>query len=99
MSKNDARSKSREMLWRVVSFVCLFNFVICIMTHLFIGGSAVNGFSGAGKYFVANGAEITQVTRAVFYYSLVHSYSLYITHPLAFIALYFADKEKKSYST
>jgi hypothetical protein len=52
-----------------------------------LGGSAVNGKVEAGKYFLGEHGKYTEVSRSVYDSSRIHTYSLFITHPMAIIAI------------
>ena len=72
--------------WTVVGVACLANFVVFLIAALALGGDAFNGKVEGGRYFLANHGKVTEVSREIFDYSRYHTMSLFITHPLAFLA-------------
>lgn len=65
--------------------ICILNFIAFIIVSMVIGGSAPNGYEKDGKYFLSEHGKETEVTKQVWDYSLWHTRSLIITHPLAMI--------------
>jgi len=59
------------------------NFFIYLSIADRLGGDAVNGRSENEHYFLASHGHETQVSRAAFTFSRIHTYSVWITHPLA----------------
>ena len=87
--------RDKYILARKIQKVCeaLFsiagiNFVTFISIHIIIGGSAPNGKVVNGHYFVGDHGHYNEVPYVIYVYSLIHAYSLFITHPLAIIAGY-----------
>jgi hypothetical protein len=74
--------------------LCCLNFVVFFIVALAIGGDAVNGKVVGGHFYLANHGTLTEVSEAVYTYSLWHVRSLFITHPLAALTGYLAKKEK-----
>jgi hypothetical protein len=82
-------------LWlRVVWIVAIVNFAsFCIIAFL-NGGDALNGKEEVGKYFLGGRGHYTEVSKAFFQYSAIHSYSVFVTHSLAiFGSLAFVRKK------
>ena len=75
-----------ERSWTVLGVACMANFAVFFIVALAIGGDAFNGKAEGGRYFLANHGKLTEVSRAVYDYSRYHTMSLFITHPLAFLA-------------
>lgn len=71
----------------VILILCIFNFVGFFVGSMMIGGSAANGFKEDGRYFVSEHGKNTEVTKQIWNYSLWHSRSLLVTHPLAMILM------------
>jgi hypothetical protein len=70
-----------------ILIICILNFVAFGIGSMMIGGSATNGLQENGRFFVSEHGKNTEVTKQVWNYSLWHSRSLIVTHPLAMILL------------
>jgi hypothetical protein len=79
-----------------ICVLCLSNFVGFFIVALVIGGDAVNGKAVGGHFYLANHGRLTEVSEGVYTYSLWHVRSLFITHPVAMLTGYFAEKERKA---
>jgi hypothetical protein len=77
------------LVWalRAAPYVGLVNFVVFFIVAMAIGGDAVAGHEAAGRFFLSSHGKLTEVSRAVFEYSKVHTLSLWVTHPLAIAAV------------
>jgi hypothetical protein len=71
-----------------VFFLCLANFFAFVIIAARIGGDALNGKMEDGHYYVANHGKYTEVSASIFQYSRTHAHSVFVTHPLAFIAAF-----------
>ena len=71
----------------VILILCILNFVGFGVGSIMIGGSAANGFKEDGRYFVSEHGKDTEVPKHIWNYSLWHSRSLLVTHPLAMILI------------
>ncbi len=69
-----------------VFFLCLANFFAFVLVAVRIGGDALNGKVEDGHYYLANHGKYTEVSASTFQYSRTHALSIFVTHPLAFIA-------------
>jgi hypothetical protein len=69
-----------------VAALGILNFAAFAIAATCLGGDAVNGRSENGRYFFSSHGKDTEVSRAVFNYSRIHVYSVWITHPLAIAA-------------
>ncbi|WP_157182247.1 hypothetical protein [Methylobacterium sp. WSM2598] len=74
------------------------NFIAFSIAAAFLGGDAGNGKIVNGHYFLGSHGTYTEVSEAVFTYSLWHVRSLFITHPLAGLAVLSLFKTKCSTS-
>lgn len=75
---------SEDPRWFQILFAtALINFFAFWVIGLVNGGSAIGGKIEGDKYFVVNHGKYTQVSKTFFYYSRVHTISVFITHPLA----------------
>ena len=75
------------------------NFLVFSIVAFIIGGNAGGGTVKGGCYYVGIKSHYTQVSHAVFIYSLWHGYSVLATHSLFFIGaamLAWLDKREKN---
>jgi hypothetical protein len=78
---------------RVIKTLCVSAVVVGLLNFLAfgiiatcLGGDAVNGRTENGRYFLSSHGKDIEVSRAVFNYSRIHVYSVWITHPLALLS-------------
>ena len=76
-------SKPARRYWQPVFFLALVNFAIFMVVNRYIGGDAVSGRVEGGRYYVSHNGVRTEVSRAVYNYSLVHSVFTWVVHGLA----------------
>ena len=76
-------------LTRVLCAIAFVNFFSVIASVVLLGGSALGGAVEDGHYFVRHKGHRSEVSAAVWRYSLIHTLSLFITHPAAMIAMFF----------
>jgi thiosulfate reductase cytochrome b subunit len=62
---------------RWVVFAGVANFLIFVMVAIYLGGNALGGESGAGRYFVSEHGRLTEVSRAAYLYSQWHARTFY----------------------
>lgn len=67
--------------------LCVANFAVFAALSISTGGSAANGRVENGRYFVSDHGRETEVSKQFWEYSLWHSRSLFLTHPLAMVLL------------
>ncbi|MBK8571309.1 MAG: hypothetical protein IPN91_01440 [Holophagaceae bacterium] len=82
-----------------IAIVGFFNFVAYMLVANNLGGDAVNGSVIDGRYFLANHGILTETSRGVFWYSRIHTYTLWVTHPLAIFSLWRLKSRWKSNSS
>lgn len=70
------------------------NMAVFLFTCSLIGGSAVDGYSVDGRYYVKNHGYATEVTQGTFFFSKINGYSIWITHPLGVICAAIIGKSK-----
>lgn len=80
--------ETKLILSRAVFFAALLNFAVFWVVAGRLGGDAVNRRMQDGRFYLANHGKYTEVSERVFTYSRLHTYSVWITHPLAFLAAY-----------
>jgi hypothetical protein len=74
-------------IWlRVVLIVAITNFASFIVIALLLGGDALNGKEAGGRYFLMSHGRYTEVSKAMFDYSLIHTSSVLVTHSVAVFA-------------
>ena len=71
----------------LIVVIGLINFAAFGIIASLIGGDAVSGTVEQGRYYLASHGRLTEVTEAVFHYSLAHAISVFVTHPLAIAAI------------
>ena len=80
-----------ERFVTVFSVLAILNFVVFLGVAAHLGGDAVNGKIEAGRYYLwgwnahTGTKSYTEVTPAVFEYSRMHVYSIFITWPIMFV--------------
>jgi len=86
---------TKLLLLRGVIGVAILNFAVFYLMALYLGGDAENGRVQAGHFYLASHGNLTEVSKAIFSYSLFHSRSIWITHPIGMIAGYFYIRLKR----
>lgn len=61
------------------------NFAFAAIGSVLLGGDAMNGTTEDGRYYLGNHGSYTEVSKAIFTYSLWHWRSIFVTHPLAIL--------------
>ncbi len=83
-----------------ILILCVCNFVAFGVGSIIIGGSSANGSKKEGRFFVSEHGKDTEVTEQTWNYSLWHSRSLILTHPMAMALLLILgvkwDKKRKN---
>ena len=72
------------------------NFLAFVIVAVAIGGDAVNGKTIGGHFYLGCHGKLTEVSEAVYAYSLWHVRSVFATHPLAMLTGYLANLEKQA---
>ena len=75
--------------------VGILNFVSFFIIALIIGGDAVSNPPQDGRYYVSEHGHRTEVSHAVYEYSLFHAHSVWVTHPLAMLGVFLLNCEEK----
>ena len=83
---HDATLRAMTRAERVLLNLVMLNFALFFGVALALGGDAVNGTVRDGHYYLMNHGKYTEVSRAVFRYSMVHTISVFVSFPLAWIA-------------
>jgi len=78
-----------------IGIVALINFASYVIIAQYIGGDAINGHQAGGHYYLSNHGHLTEVSRAVFEYSVWHTISVFVTHGLAFLTGWLAFKTRR----
>lgn len=71
----------------LVIALCALNFVTYIIAAANIGGDAVNGKIVGGHFYLGEKGNFTEVTEAVYTYSLWHTYIVFASVALFFPAM------------
>ena len=96
----ESRSRRSERTALAIFVFALVNFAAFCSIAVALGGDALNGHQSYGRYFLASHGRLTEVSRAVFRYSQVHSISVFITHAAGILAaVYFNATRRRSSST
>jgi hypothetical protein len=75
-------------VWVYLFFLALVNFFAFALVALYLGGDAVNGKIADGHYYLGSHGHYTEVSAGVFTYSRLHTYSVFVTHSLAFLGAF-----------
>lgn len=62
------------------------NAVFFVIAAVCLGSDAISGSAEQGRYYLESHGRRTEVSHQVFWYSFVHTLSVFITYPLAMIA-------------
>ena len=73
-------------MWYTVLILGIVNFATYFAVSFWIGGTAWQ--SENGRFLLYEHGRYTEVSRAVFIYSRIHFFSIWLTIPLALIALF-----------
>ena len=65
----------KDWLLKFVMYLGPLNFAVFLVIDFCIGGDALSGKSGHGHFYLGNHGTFTEVSHAVFVYSLCHAYS------------------------
>ena len=76
---SEVPSAGRYRALLLVVALCLLKFAAYMVIAFNIGGDAVNGKTVAGRFYLAEKGRYTEVSQAVYTYSLWHTYSLLVT--------------------
>lgn len=82
----------------VVFAIAFINFASFWVMAVLLGGDALSGKVVDGQFFLGNRDQYTQVSEAIYEYSLWHTRSTWITHPLGLLAGYIYYRLGKDYS-
>lgn len=87
--------KSFKRISLCLFFLAFVNFTLLWFISLFLGGSALNGKTEDGRYYLGNHGDLTEVSEATWNYCFYHEVSAIITHPLGLGSMALADKLEK----
>lgn len=63
------------------------NIAVYVTVAGYLGGDAINGRVDDGRYFLGSHGKYTEVSRAVFDYSRIHTYTVWATCALLVLAM------------
>jgi hypothetical protein len=78
--------ETKKALCVLAIVIGILNFIAYVTIAGYLGGDAVNGHTENGHYFLMSHGKATEVSEAVYNYSRIHTYTVWITHPLALIS-------------
>ena len=81
--------ETKKALCGLVIAIGILNFLAFAITATSLGGDAINGRPENGHYYLSSHGKTKEVSEAVYNYSRIHVYSVWITHPLAMAAGWF----------
>ena len=70
---------------RFFFWLALVNFVIFVVLFFALGGNALNGTVRDGHYYFSTRDLTSEVSGPIFTYSILHTLSLFVTHPIAVV--------------
>jgi hypothetical protein len=73
-------------LYIAIFYVGIANFLVFWVVAGMIGGDALSGKVEGGRYYLSSHGRLTEVSAELYTYSLWHTRSIFITHPLAILA-------------
>lgn len=73
----------------------ILNFACYVAISLALGGDAVNGKIENGHFYLGEHGHFTEVSSSVYGYSRIHTHSVWITHPLAFVGGFLLYREEQ----
>ena len=80
------RHNAETRMWSLLLLGCCLNFLAFWIIAVSIGGSAQLGEVRAGRYFLGDHGNLTEVRSWIYWYSWVHTGSLALTFPLWLVA-------------
>jgi hypothetical protein len=90
-----ATSESLRKVGAALSVLGIVNFIVYGFVSMLLGGDAVSGHAEGGIFFLGSHGKLTETTAGIFLYSRIHTYSLWITHPLGFIGAWLYRRGRK----
>lgn len=79
--------KTLQKICVTIFFLGLANFAMFLIGAVILGGDAVSGKVEDGHYYLSNHGRLTEVSRGAYIYSRTHTLSVWVTHPLAILAV------------
>ena len=77
--------KRARVIGMMFFFGAIINFIAFVIGAIIIGGDAVNGKVEGDRYFVASHGKYTEVSYDTWFYSRIHTISVFVTHPLGIL--------------
>ncbi len=78
--------KTKQALCIFVIAIGILKFLAYVTVAACLGGGAINGWSENGHDFLSGHRKDTEVSETIFNYSRIHTYCVWITHPMALVA-------------
>ncbi len=85
VSNNRSRwrfSRRARLIFVPIFVLACVSFITFILISFYLGGDAFNGFAQNGHYVLSNHGKYTDVSRAVWIYSYLHSIVMLVTFGL-----------------
>ena len=89
--------KTSYRICAAIFFAGWLNFMVFWFAGVALGGDALSGKVQGSHYFLSSHGRLTEVSQSIFTYSRIHTYSIFITHPIAMLAGFIGYKIKKSH--
>ncbi|HKM68340.1 MAG TPA: hypothetical protein VJX70_14310 [Candidatus Acidoferrum sp.] len=89
----------RKVIRRILQFNVYLgsvNFAVFWVAAVYLGGDALSGHAFDGRYYLSSHGHLTEVSRAVFTYSKWHTYSVFLTHPLAILSVILLSRQPQN---
>jgi len=80
----DLASRCKKIVFPLLT-VALVNFFLFAAVATYVGGDVINGKSNNGHYYLSSHGKMTEVSRALYIYSVIHATSVFVTHAAFFI--------------
>ena len=87
--------KTLKRICVTIFFLGFANFAAFLIAAVVLGGVAVSGKVEDGRYYLSNHGRLTEVSRGTYFYSRVHTHSVWVTHPIAILAAIVASRLNK----
>ena len=84
------------MLCYLIIAIGFINFLSCTAFGGQLGGTAVSDYQESGRFYVSNRGRLTQVSEANWKLIWLWGISLYITHPLSMVAMFYLSIKERS---
>ncbi len=86
-----------QRICKMVCKIALINFASFFIISLILGGDALQGFTSDGHYYLKDHGKVKETYAFIWYFSMLHGYSMFITHISCLFAamIYKSSKDEK----